>query len=273
MDDVKPSQILCHNKRSVKHAICAVCSAVSKAIADSSQLNDDQKERLTKRFIEMYETTQHENILIDGQTWSNVGEETPDKAQEYDPIDVKRRREVEELAITLDAQIVTTTSKRKNFPKAVSQQVARKLMSEHAALEEYHPTPEANVDEEIKFSLSQASDSIVNAKLKESAEGILSCVKTIPSLEEKCERVNLALNSYYKVQESKTSQVIDKPSRGESVMASSMRELTSRITTETPSPIKRKSNVTDETYVKRLKNHPISYNLRRTSFPNKKYVN
>ncbi|XP_071961947.1 uncharacterized protein [Antedon mediterranea] len=265
MDNPKNRHILCYNQRSVKHATDAVCSAVGRAIEDSRELNDDQKERLTKRFIEIYENTQHENILIDGQVWGKVDENALEKTKKFDAINIKRRQEVEELIVTTDTQTVTTTKKRKTYPKAITVQIAKKLMSEHATLEEYQPTPEVNIDNEIKNSLIKSTDEINNEKLQESAHCIHSCTKTIPTLEAKCERVHQTLCSYYKIKDSKTNKIITKPSPGESSMATSITQLRSRVSDETPSPIKRKGNSSDKMNIKKIQNHPISYNLRRRS--------
>ncbi|XP_041469820.1 kinetochore-associated protein NSL1 homolog [Lytechinus variegatus] len=256
-DAAKASRkISCCSKQAVSTAITTLLSSVNQHI-DKTKYNEEFREGLKQRFKEIYENTVHDNITVDGQTWSQSLEDG-NTTKDYEAVDLELKKEVSTRTLELDELMVKTTAKRRTHPTKVSHEVTKRMKHLRHAVEKYKPViqPVQIKDKELpKQVLDEESK-----RLQEAGCSISAISRDLPLLEDKASRLIEARQLRSSMKSNRIYKIISQPLTDESKMAASLTPLQHRLANETPSPIKQ----TPRHSLRALKvqSHPINNNFK-----------
>ncbi|XP_038072450.1 uncharacterized protein LOC119740985 [Patiria miniata] len=264
------TRISCYSKRSQEAANERLFTAIDGVIGKNTEWSEEQKDRLRRRFREVYKNSLHENCTVDGQSWAEAVDDA-DTTKEFEPVDLKKKGDAEQMAADLDSLIVVTVAKRKEFPPRLSQQLAKKLRCQHTAAEQHKPViPKAIEDHSPILSVQDEKD--ISSHVTTFSDQVSVLSRLLPDLEDKAGRIYESLNIHASLATNKTQRVITQPAKNESKMAASLTPLrTQAEADETPTAIPQN----DAAATKRQKltaqihNHPIKrYKSRPTDAVN-----
>ncbi|XP_054759578.2 kinetochore-associated protein NSL1 homolog [Lytechinus pictus] len=207
--------------------------------------------------MKIYENTVHDNITVDGQTWSQSLEDG-NTTKDYEAVDLELKKEVSTRTLELDELMVKTTAKRRTHPAKVSHEVTKRMKHLRYAVEKYKPViqPVQIKDKELpKQVLDEESK-----RLQEAGCDISAISRDLPLLEDKASRLIEARQLRSSMKSNRIYKVISQPLTDESKMAASLTPLQHRLANETPSPIK----PTPRHSLRALKvqSHPINNNFK-----------
>eukprot|EP00057_Strongylocentrotus_purpuratus_P029952 XP_780301.1 PREDICTED: uncharacterized protein LOC574812 [Strongylocentrotus purpuratus] len=233
--DVKTSRkISCCSKQAVETSITTLLSSVNQHI-DKTKYNEEFREGLKQRFKEIYENAVHDNISVEGQTWSQSLEDG-NTTKDYEPVDVELKNEITSRTLELDELMVKTTAKRRTHPPKVAHEVNKRMKHLRHAVKQHKPViplMQMNDKELPKQVLIEESK-----RLQESGDVISTISRDLPLLEDKASRLIEARQLRSSMQNNSIYKVISRPLTDESKMAASMTPLQHRLANETPSPIR-----------------------------------
>ncbi|XP_022094683.1 kinetochore-associated protein NSL1 homolog [Acanthaster planci] len=216
------TRISCCSKQSLDAAVEKVLCSIDRVIGKNSEWPEEQKERLRRRFREVYKSSLHENCCVDGQSWAEAID--ADTTKEFEPVDLKKKADAEQTAADLDALIVATVAKRKEFPPRLTQQLAKKLQCQHTATEQYKPVLPKPIEDPSPI-ISAEDEQDVSSRVTASSDQVSVLSRLLPDLEDKSGRIYESINIHASLAANKTQRVITKPSENESKMATSLTPL------------------------------------------------
>ncbi|KAK2154585.1 hypothetical protein LSH36_264g01043 [Paralvinella palmiformis] len=124
--DEKRSRINCSSVNAIKKIEEAVISSVSSVIDKNIIWDDSEKERVREHFKDIFSTTFHEQIMVDGKAWS-AAQEDGDSTQDMEPLDQEKKKYLNEVIYpNLNTQLVETTKLRQHLPYRCAQKHSRK---------------------------------------------------------------------------------------------------------------------------------------------------
>ncbi|XP_072031632.1 kinetochore-associated protein NSL1 homolog [Amphiura filiformis] len=262
----RETKIPCGSKRSLEAASDLIFSTVNDVIGKNTLWSDDQKERLRRRFHEVYETAVHDNIEFDGQTWADVeAHEDGESTQEFEAVNLERQNQVQDMAGDLDTLLVDTTTKRSQYPRKITQKVAQRLQCQHEAVVNHKPLLLTPIVESSSQDIVNTQDDGVTERLTSAGQGIAAYTKELPFLEDKAVRLRQAIEMQNATSGTRTHHIISKPHPEENKLATSMTPLKRRLD-ETPSSSMDDKISRGQVPKKELRNHPIKkYKLQTPS--------
>ncbi|XP_033640950.1 kinetochore-associated protein NSL1 homolog [Asterias rubens] len=252
------TRISCFSKRSQDEANERVFSAINDVIGKNAIWSEEQRDRLRRRFREIYKSTLHENSTVDGQSWAEAADDL-DTTKEFEPIDLKTKADAEEIATELDTLIVDTMGKRKVYPPRLTQQVAKKLRCLHTAVEQFKPVLEKAIEDHSPI-VSLEDENSITTRASSASTQISTLSRLLPDLGEKSDRLQEAVNIHNSLASNKTYQTVTNPQKAESKMETSLAFLKAKIKAdETPmAPLQDAEKVLKrQRLTAQLNDHPI----------------
>ncbi|XP_069117178.1 uncharacterized protein [Argopecten irradians] len=240
MAEATTAKVSCCSRSTAVNIRDCIQADVTKIIDENESTNEQQKTTVKARFIEVFDSAFKLNLEIDGQSWSDAGNDE-DCTSEYEPMDMAKKTHITDtLSKQNDDVLVKVAHNRKTIGKRFKSK-AKKVM---AAETEY--LSKVRVVTEDKLPVSNEPlvyDDVTCDRLSEAGTAISNLTKKTTTLIQRFNNLEKAVEISETSKTCKTDQIIFNATPDEGKMAESITPLKRKLRgNDYISPAKRRNS-------------------------------
>ncbi|XP_031560972.1 uncharacterized protein LOC116296980, partial [Actinia tenebrosa] len=183
-------------------------------IANAKSWDNEKKKDFEKSLFELYKDAIEEsvkrNVSVNGKDWvdepAQAAHETTSCQEQMEPLNVERKREVNDMWSALEELLRETTKKRKEYPPLITEAVKNVLQYKVQIVDAYNPSLKTDAIQSTAVNI--AEDVECNQRLKQAIEDLTEISKAFPELQSKLDNLGQALATHKAMESSEVDAVL-----------------------------------------------------------------